>query len=184
MNPSKSFPDTGIEDNSSVNNSVFYKSLPIKPLLFLLLILLVSGCISIIKAPKRFDTDCYGHWSENNAEYSIKFIEITSDEVMRMNPDGVCLFGAWCPGSIHRLRLEDKSKPSNILFVSSNYDLKSMDKLFKSNLNTIYILSNARYGSDESLKIKQFVSELICGENRVTGVPQEFTRGDSCFVRK
>jgi hypothetical protein len=101
-----------------------------------------------------------------------------------MNPDGVCLFGAWCPGSLHRLRLEDKSKPSNILFVSSNYDLKSMDKLFKGNLDTIYILSNARYGSDESLKIKQFVSEIICGENKMTGVPQEFVKANSCYIRK
>lgn len=155
-----------------------------KPLLSLLLVLLISGCISIIKAPKHYDTDCYVQWNESKVDYSIKFTEITSDEVMRMNPAGVCLFGAWCPGSIHRLRLEDKNKPSNILFVSSNYDLKSMDKLFKNNLDTIYVLSNAHYGSDESLKIKQFVSEIICGENKVTGVPREFVKADSCFVRK
>jgi len=151
-------------------------------LLFSILILLVSGCI--IQAPRRFESDLYGQWNESKAEYSIKFIEITADEVMRMNSAGVCLFGAWCPGSISRLRKEDKDKPSNTLFISSNYDLKSMDKLFKNNLDTIYVLSNASYGSDESLKIKQFVSELICGENKVTGVPQEFVKADSCFVRK
>lgn len=58
-----------------------------------------------------------------------------------------------------------------------------MDKLIIDSLDTIHILSNAHYGSDESLKIKQFVSELICDENKVTGIPQEFVRGDSCFLR-
>lgn len=152
--------------------------------LFTILIFLVSGCISIIKAPKRYDTDCYVQWNESKADYSIRFIEITSDEVMAMKPEGVCLFATWCPGSIYRLRKEDKDMPSNTLFISSNYDLKSMDRLFRNNLDTIYILSNVRYGSNESLKIKQFVSELLCNVNTVTGVPQEFVKSDSCFVRK
>ena len=152
--------------------------------LFSILIFLVSGCISIVKAPKRYDTDCYFQWNESKVDYSIKFIEITSDEVMAMKPHEVCLFATWCPGSIFRLRKEDKGKPSNTLFISSNYDLKSMDRLFNNSLDTIYILSNVLYGSNESLKIKQFVSELLCTENTMTGVPQEFVKADSCFVRK
>ncbi|MBZ0243387.1 MAG: hypothetical protein K8F24_09255 [Bacteroidales bacterium] len=153
-----------------------------KLILFFVLISLVSGCI--IQAPRRFESDLHAQWNESKAGYSIKFIEITSDEVMTMNPDGLCLFSSWCPGSIYRLRLEDKNKPSNTIFVSSNYDLKSMNWLFNNNLDTIYVLSNARYGSIESIKIKQFVSELLCEENILTGVPQEFVKADTCFVRK
>lgn len=155
-----------------------------KLILFFVLISLVSGCI--IQAPKRFESDQYEQWIESKAGsgYSIKFIEITSDEVMTMNPDGLCLFASWCPGSIYRLRLEDKNKPSNTIFVSSNYDLKSLNWLFNNNLDTIYVLSNARYGSTESVKIKQFVSELLCEENMLTGVPQEFVKADTCFARK
>ena len=59
-----------------------------------------------------------------------------------------------------------------------------MNRLFNNNLDTIYVLSNARYGSIESIKIKQFVSELLCEENILTGVPQEFVKADTCFVRK
>ena len=151
-------------------------------ILFFVLISLDSGCI--VQAPKRYEIDQYVQWLEGKAGYSIKFIEITSDEVITMNPDGLCLFSSWCAGSIYRLRLEDKNKPSNTIFVSSNYDLKSMNRLFNNNLDTIYVLSNARYGSIESIKIKQFVSELLCDENVMTGVPQEFVKADSCFVRK
>jgi hypothetical protein len=153
-----------------------------KRLLFSILIILVSGCI--IQAPKRFDTDLFGQWQKSKADYSIKFIEITSDDVHTMKPGEVCLFASWCPGSIYRLRQEDKGKPSNTLFISSSYDLKSMDHLFRNNLDTIYILLNSRYGSNENLKIKQFVSELLCDENMMIGVPQEFVKADSCFVRK
>ena len=58
-----------------------------------------------------------------------------------------------------------------------------MDRLFRSNVDTIYILSNSHYGSDESLKIKQFATDLLGVESELTGVPQQFIEKNNRYIR-
>jgi hypothetical protein len=58
-----------------------------------------------------------------------------------------------------------------------------MNRLFRNAIDTIYILSNTHYGSNESLKIKQFASELLGTESDLTGVPQQFVKENGKYKR-
>ena len=142
---------------------------------------LMTSCI--IMAPRRSADDMYSKVELSSQNYKIRFIEITADEIIKKGKDQIYLFASWCPHCLLHLRKVDKAKASETLYVSSNYDCKSMDRLFRNNVDTIYILSNSHYGSDESLKIKQFASEILGVESEIRGVPQQFVKGNCKYIR-
>ena len=141
----------------------------------------MTSCI--IMAPRRGADDMYNRSDISSGKFSITFIETTANEIAQKGDAQVYLFATWCPYSLAHLRHLTKEEISGISFVSSNYDYKSMDRLFKSQLDTIYILSNKNYGSNESLKIKQFASELLGMESELTGVPQQFMKKSGKYIR-
>jgi hypothetical protein len=134
-------------------------------------------------APRRGADDMYNRSDISSGKYSITFIETTANEIAQKGDAQVYLFASWCPYSLAHLMQLKKDEISGISFVSSNYDLKSMARLFKNNLDTIYILSNLHYGQVEGRKIKQFASELLGEESGLTGVPQQFIIQGNKYLR-
>lgn len=143
--------------------------------------MLMSSCV--IMAPRRASDDMYTRSEISSGKYSITFIETTAEDIIQKGDSQLYLFASWCPYSLAHLRQLKKNEISGISFVSSNYDCKSMDRLFKNNLDTIYILSNRNYGQAEGLKIKQFASELLGEESDLSGVPQQFVKKGNKYVR-
>ncbi|MDY0344179.1 MAG: hypothetical protein RBR28_11445, partial [Lentimicrobium sp.] len=112
-----------------------------------------------------------------------KYIEITASEIVTMEFDELYLFANWCPHCMVFLKNYVEDRSYKMLFVSSNYDLPYNSKHF-GNLDTIYVLSNAQYGSVESEKILVFTAELLDQDSAlINGVPQQFTREDGRIVR-
>jgi len=149
--------------------------------LYLFILMLLTSCIII--APRRGADDMYTSSDIVSGKYSITFIETSANEIALKGDSQIYLFASWCPYSLAHIRQLKNNEKSGISYVSSNYDLKSMERLFKTHLDTIYILSNQHYGQIESQKIKQFVSELLGEENDLTGVPQQFIKHGNIYVR-
>jgi len=152
-----------------------------KTIFFALIVFVASSCI--IMAPTRGSDDMYSGADLSSEKYAITFIETTAEEMIHKGEASIYLFASWCPYSLAQLRQLDKNGSREAVYVSSNYDCKSMDRLFRNNTDTIYILSNKHYGSDESKKIKQFASEILGEESDLTGVPQLFFKDNNKYIR-
>jgi len=152
-----------------------------KTILSALIVFVATSCI--IMTPTRGADDMYSGSDISSKKYTITFIETTAEEIINKGEASVYLFASWCPYSLAHLRQQDKNGSSGTVYVSSNYDCKSMDRLFRNNLDTIYILSNKYYGYDESKKIKHFASEILGKESDLTGVPQRFIKGSEKYIR-
>jgi hypothetical protein len=146
-----------------------------------LIVFVATACI--IMAPNRGSDDMYSGSDLSSEKYAITFIETTAEEIINKGEASVYLFACWCPYCLAHLRQQDKNGSREAVYVSSNYDCKSMDRLFRNNTDTIYILSNKHYGSDESKKIKQFASEILGEESDLTGVPQLFFKDNNKYIR-
>jgi hypothetical protein len=152
-----------------------------KTIFFALIVFVASSCI--IMAPTRGSDDMYSGADLSSEKYAITFIETTAEEMIHKGEASIYLFASWCPYSLAQLRQLDKNGSRETVYVSSNYDCKSMDRLFRNNTDTIYILSNKHYGSDESKKIKQFASEILGEESDLTGIPQQFFKDNNKYIR-
>lgn len=141
----------------------------------------MTSCI--IMAPRRGADDMFSKTELSSQNYKIRFIEITADEIPEKGKDQIYLFASWCPYCLSHLKQVKQVEVSETIYVSSNYDFQSMDRLFSNNIDTIYILSNSHYGSIETLKIKQFASEILGEESEISGVPQHFIKEDERYIR-
>lgn len=150
----------------------------------LLLLLLLSGCGMIVILPNNKNDDLYAKNKELlDQTDKPKFIEITASALDTMQFDEIYLFANWCPHCMVYLKNYVIDKSYKSLFVSSNYDLPYNSKHF-GNIDTIYVLSNAHYGSVESEKILTFTSELLHQDTAlINGVPQRFKRENGRIVR-
>lgn len=134
-------------------------------------------------APRRGADDVYGQSDIASAAYSITFIVTTADEIVQKGKTPVYLFASWCTYCLAHLRQQRKTGNRGAVYVSSNYDCKSMNRLFMNNIDTICILSNKHYGSVESQKIKKYSSELPGEESSLTGVTQQFIKDGNQYIR-
>ncbi len=159
----------------------YWSMILIMKALYLFIFMLTSSCI--IMAPRRGNDDMFSQQELSSEKYKIRFIEVTAEEVIQKGKPQVYLFASWCPFSLAHLRQVKATEAKSTIFVSSNYDCKSMNRLFRNAIDTIYILSNTHYGSNESLKIKQFASELLGMESELTGVPQQFMKKSGKYIR-
>lgn len=119
------------------------------------------GCISIVKLPNYGDNDVYAE----NKQYlekpgKIAFIEITAQELIEKHHEDIYLFSTWCSHCFYHLSHLTPETKGITKYVAANYDIRFMQKRFTA-LDTIFIISNAAYGSKESQKINAFVSELL-----------------------
>lgn len=146
-----------------------------------MIVFVATSCI--IMAPTRGADDMYSGSDLSSKKYTITFIETTAEEIINKGEASVYLFASWCPYSLAHLRQQDKNGSSGTVYVSSNYDCKSMNRLFMNHVDTIYILSNKYYGSDESKKIKRFASEILGEESDLTGVPQKFFKDNNKYIQ-
>lgn len=154
----------------------------IRTLLFFLVLVVWVGCFHIIKVPTRTDND-YFQQKENFDDFSITFLEIDNDLSILSDYKQIYLFASWCAPCYSYLANYSKEDGGTAL-VSINYNVEFLEKNFHENIDIIYILSNACYGSDEKDKILKFTSMLIDTTATVTGVPQVFDRlSDNKFQR-
>lgn len=142
-------------------------------------VLIFAGCITIVIPPMHTTSDLYErNMAQLKEKHPIVFIEITGDEVLKMNNPDIYLFSNWCSGVCYYLKHLTPETKGNVMYISGNYDIPFIVKNFKA-LDTVYILSNSAYGSIESEKILKFTSEITNTECTITGVPQKFVRNDS-----
>ena len=150
----------------------------------LILLLFLTGCGMIVILPNNKNDDLYAKNKELlDQTDKPKYIEITASEIAAMEFDELYLFANWCPHCMVFLKNYVEDKSHKLLFVSSNYDLPYNSKHFQ-HIDTIYVLSNAQYGSVESEKILAFTSELLHQDTAlINGVPQRFTRENGRMIR-
>ena len=150
----------------------------------LILLLFLTGCGMIVILPNNKNDDLYAKNKELIEQSNKpKYIEVTAAEIVRMAFDEIYLFANWCPHCMFFLKNYVEDNSYKLLFVSSNYDLPYNSKHFQ-NIDTIYVLSNVKYGSVESEKILAFTSELLNQDTiLINGVPQRFTRKNDRIVR-
>lgn len=148
------------------------------------LLLFLTGCGMIVILPNNKNDDLYSKNKELvNKANKPKFIEIAADEIVKKEFDEIYLFANWCPYCMTYLKNYKEKESYKILLVSSNYDIPYISEHFP-NLDTIYLLSNAIYGSIESEKILTFTSKLLNQDSAlISGVPQRFTRENGKIVR-
>lgn len=139
-----------------------------------ILMMLTSGCGSFVILPNHGDNDAYiqnKKYLENSKK--LTFIEITAEDLLESPTSEIYLFSNWCPHCFLHLKELTAETNGNVRYVSANYDIRFMSKKYSA-LDTIYILSNATYGTIESKKIMAFGSELTGKVSKNSGVPQRF----------
>lgn len=148
-----------------------------------MLLLLLTGCGMVVVLPNNsndlFEKNKHLLGTSNNQV----FIETTAVDIAKLDFDEIYLFANWCPYCYSYLKDFHIDTERRILLVSTNYDIPYLNKHFPS-VDTFYILSNSRYGSNESDKILLFTSELLKSDtNLVNGVPQRFYRNNDTIMR-
>jgi len=155
---------------------------------YVILLTLIFHGACIIIAPSRTTHDQYlSDFETQSGKFSTVFLEVDYSDLVEMQFSHIYLFATWCPHCILKFReIKKGNKPSEkTIYISTNYNLESIEKIVKNAIDTIYIISNEFYGSIEQEKIRVFTTELLGYENTVTGLPQEFTRiSDQEFIRR
>lgn len=147
---------------------------------------LIVGCGMIVIAPKRGKNDLNENWMIYEASPSLyrkTFIRINAKEAGEWAKSRgeavVAVVAPWCPHSLSALQdgsYQTLAAKYPVWFVSSNYDLKNLDRLTIHNFpsDTIFIIDHEKYGEAEGEKIKQFVHQLTGRplDSVSSGVPQ------------
>lgn len=146
----------------------------------LFLLFLLSSCIIIL--PPFTTNDLYQENKEKLlADYKVRFIEITAQDLIASGAKEILLFANWCPVCYDYISNLTADQKTGVKFVSSNYSLDHLNKKYP--LDTIYLLSNNHYGPVQNDKIDKFVTELLKAENDNLSVPQRFILKDSAYHR-
>jgi len=160
------------------NNESYYKEFNfLKFLLTVTVLCFLSACI--IMAPTKGVTDEYEKYTESNLISNISFVEIDLESLLQYEINEIYLFATWCPACIVHLRSIQPGyslQQTGRAYISTNYNIQSIEKYARGNIDTVFILSNAVYGAIESEKIIQFTSELLEQKSELTGLPQVFVK--------
>lgn len=138
-----------------------------------------QACFTV--APKRTDSDGFGSISLD--QFSFKIIELENDFSIFKDNKTLYLFASWCAPCLGEIKFGKKYDSSNTYFISTNYNIKSVAKELSLKTDTLYILSNKFYGSNEKAKIKNFSSSLLKTEQSLEGLPQRFENSNGNFLR-
>lgn len=154
-------------------------------------LLFLHSCITIVKAPSRMPDDGSTKASSldstvllDKSGFRIEQIDYSKLQALINCEDTfwVMLWAPWCAPCISNLMddtyLEKAAthniKPDNLIFISTNYDLTSIEKyLHKTPYRSVtYVLDAKAYGKDENTKISEFTMQ-VTGDS-AQGVPQHF----------
>ncbi|CAN5378087.1 hypothetical protein BH10BAC1_BH10BAC1_05710 [soil metagenome] len=153
--------------------------------LILLVILLITSCLTIERVPSKKNDDGYSSLSDANkklihdfslgeqksGERAIQWINAAELQNIAKNNNKttwLIIWASWCPHSINlidqkRILFSEKHKETmTTILIAQNinldYQLALLDKIkYQGNL---YILNSKQYGTDENMKSVTFLNEL------------------------
>ena len=177
----------------------------------LLLILILSSCITIDVMPARKLDDGYSKLSEEEqnkiSDFQLEEVHspnkftiqhINGGQFLNLSENNTftwaTLWATWCVQCIDQLpnylAKADKFKDSGLrlVLICSNYDLKNIERhLSRINFSgTVYVLENDINPDSQSGKIKKFVSDICpdC-ESNSTALPKHFVfKGKKILYQK
>lgn len=146
----------------------------------ILFLITLSGCITM--APSRHTDDSF--LSQKELLYVKSnvhtYLDIDYKQLCALNPYRVVVFATWCPHCITMLSQSNFVPEVGTIYVSTNYDIKNMEKLISSKLDTIFIISNEKYGSVQKEKFLNFTNSITQRRDSFYAVPMTFDRASGC----
>ncbi len=146
------------------------------------------SCFKIERAPSKWRDD--GASKFGNVEDAVLFqsdkltiLAISATELFAAtkNSSGfIYVWAPWCAHCLYTLKYQYTktfNEVDNLVFVSTNYDIKNIVKLLEGKVDTAYVLDSSTYGNNENSKLKGISKLLI--EKELEGIPQfyEFNYG-------